>query len=94
MTNREVIWRLQLTLKLLQVPRPPSEVTMTEIRVLLSEVVDKLLVRGSLTPDQADTLFMWMETAPGDDLLEAFGTPTVDVSEDPWPSFGLSDDGP
>ena len=94
MTNREVIWRMQLTMSMLKVQRPSSEVTMSEIRSLLSRVVAGLLDQESLTPDQADTLFMWMDTAPGDDLLEVFGTPSVEVSEDPWPSFGLSDDGP
>ena len=65
---------------------------MSEIRTLLKAVILGLLDRQALSEDQAETLRCWASFAPGDDLLEAFETPTVHLQENPWPSFGLEDE--
>ena len=66
--------------------------TMSEIRTLLKAVILGLLDREAVNEDQAETLRCWASFAPGDDLLEAFDSPSVDVKENPWPSFGLEED--
>lgn len=95
MTNRDVIWRLQLTMEMLETPSPPSDVTMPSLRRSLLLLIQSLLDRETLSEDQAESLRCWARFAPGDDLLEAFESPSVSLDENPWPSFGLEgeDDG-
>ena len=65
---------------------------MLEIRSLLKAVILGLLDRGAVDEDQAEALRCWASFAPGDDLLEAFDSPSVKLNENPWPSFGLEDE--
>ena len=86
---------MQWTLQMMGCPRPPSDATMPELRGSLRVLIQSLLDRSTLNEDQAESLRCWISFAPGDDLLEAFDSPSVALGEDPWPSFGLEgeDDG-
>lgn len=89
MTNRDVIWRMQLTMEKLSVKHPPSDVTIPEYRRLFLTLIQSLLDGQTLSEDQAESLRCWAHFAPGDDLLEAFESPSVGLDENPWPSFGV-----
>lgn len=89
MTDRDVIWRLQLTMEMMSTPSPPSGVTMPRLRRSLLVLVQALLDRETLSEDQAESLRCWARFAPGDDLLEAFESPSVNLDENPWLSYEI-----
>ena len=59
---------------------------------MLLLLVQALLDRETLTEDQAESLRCWARFSPGDDLLEAFESPSVSLDENPWLSYEIEDE--